>query len=237
MSENAETRQIGEVLAEWSTAMADFESPEQILDRLGNYCTELLGIHGVGVLLKSEKGDLEVATANTEAGKIVEGLEAELREGPCTESLASGEQLHWPDLALAADRYPRFVPKALEAGVRSIHALPMTIRSQVVGSVDIIHLEVLDLDAAQLATAQLLADVTISFIGNSRAFQSQSRLAAQLQSALDTRVIIEQAKGILSERRGTSVSAAFEHMRRYARNNGLKLHDVAGAIVRRDLDL
>ena len=237
MTNGGETRGIGEILAEWATTMAEYQTVEQILNRLGDYVTELLPVHGVGVLLRGEKGELEVATANTEAGQIVETLEAELAEGPCTEGMTTGEQIACPDLELVADRYPRFVPRAIEAGVRSIHAIPMTIRVEQIGSLNVIAKEVLSLDAAQMATAQLLADVTVSYLGNSRAFQSQTKLAAQLQAALDSRVVIEQAKGKLSERRGTSVSDAFELMRRYARNNGLKLHDVAGAIVRGDLDL
>lgn len=237
MENGAETRGIGEILAEWATTMAQFQTVEQILDRMADYCTELLPVHGVGVLLRNDKGQLEVATANTEAGQVVESLEAELHEGPCTEGMTTGAQVLCPDLEQAADKYPRFVPRALEAGVRSVHAVPMTIRVEQIGSVNVIATEVLALDAAQLATAQLLADVTVSYLGNSRAFQSQTKLANQLQSALDSRIVIEQAKGKLSERQGTSVSEAFEVMRRYARNNGLKLHDVAGAIVRGDLEL
>lgn len=236
MTNEGATRTIGDILAEWAVSMGEVQTPEQILERLGNYCTELLPVHGVGVLLRNEKGELEVATSNTEVGQVVEQLEADLREGPCTTSLATGEQLVHPDLAEFAQQYPRFVPLALQAGVRSIHAIPMTSRGETVGSLNVIALEVLDLDGTQIATAQLLADVTMSYLGNSRMFQSQSRLASQLQAALDSRVIIEQAKGKLSERHGITVSESFENMRRYARNKGLKLHDVAGAIVRGDLE-
>ena len=237
MADGGTTRGIGEILAEWAQTMTDYQTVDQILERLGDYCTELLPVHGVGILLRDENGDLAVATANTETGQVVEALEAELREGPCTEGMITGSQIACPDLAQVADRYPRFVPRALEAGVQSIHAVPMTIRVEQVGSLNVIAKEVLALDAAQLATAQLLADVTMSYLGNSRAFSAKSKLADQLQAALDSRVVIEQAKGKLSERRGTDVSTAFEVMRRYARSNGLKLHDVAGAIVRGDLDL
>lgn len=230
-------RGIGEVLAEFAQVMATEQTSQTILERMGSYCTELLPVHGVGVLLRSADGGQEVATANTEAGMIVENLEAELNEGPCSDALDTGEQQTVPDLAQAAERWPRFAPRALEAGVKAIHALPMSVRAETIGSMDVIALEPLDLTAAQLATAQLLADVTISYVANSRSFAETSRLASQLQFALDSRILIEQAKGILSERNGITVSDAFEMLRRHARNNHLKLHGVAEQVVRGDLQL
>ena len=233
----APARSIGAVLAEFATLLVEDSSTNAVLERLGAYCTELLPIHGVGVLLRSPKGGMEVATANTEAGRIVEGLEAELRQGPCTDALEQGEQVLVPDLAATGDRYPAFTPRALEAGVRSIHALPLTTRGETVGSMDLIALEPTELDANHLTTAQLLADVTVSYLSNGRVLEEKSALAEQLQHALDSRVLIEQAKGVIAERRKVPVNDAFESIRRYARSNQLKLRDVAGAIIRGDLDI
>jgi GAF domain-containing protein len=233
----ASSRGIGAVLAEFAQEMANERSPADILNRLADYCTELLPVQGVGMLLKSAGGQIEFGTANTEVGKTVEQLEADLREGPCTDCLVSGTYLAVPDLEHAKEQYPRFAPRALEAGVRAIHALPMTARTEVIGSVDIIAADVLDLTAEQIATAQLLVDVAVSYVSNTRAFEDKSRLASQLQFALDSRIMIEQAKGILSERRKITVTEAFELLRGYARSNHLKLHDAAGAIVRGQLDL
>jgi len=230
-------RGIGEVLAEFAGVMADQQGSTAILERLGDYCTELLPVHGVGLLLRSPDGGMAIATANTDLGQTVEALEVELAEGPCTDCLRTGEQVLCPDLEQFADRYPRFVPRALDAGVRSVHALPMTARVEQLGSVDVIATEPLHLDAEQLSTAQLLVDVAVSYVVNSRAFEAKDRLAGQLQTALDSRVVIEQAKGVLAERGGVTVSEAFETLRRHARNNGLKLHDVAQAVVRGDLRL
>lgn len=235
--QTASARGIGAVLVEFAQHMAEERDPAEILNRLSDYCTELLPVHGVGVLLRDEDGNIAVGTANTEAGMIVEQLEADLHEGPCSECLEVGTYLAFPDLEQAADRYPRFVPPALEAGVRAIHALPMTARTEVIGSLNIIATEVLELTAEQIATAQMLSDVAISYVSNSRAFESTTKLASQLQHALDSRIVIEQAKGVLSERRNVAVNEAFEVLRGYARSNHLKLHDVAGAVVRGDLDL
>lgn len=233
----ADGRDLGQVLADFAQVMAAEHTPQRILERMGDHCTELLPVHGVGVLLKSAAGGLEVATANTEAGQIVEKLEAELAEGPCSEALRTGEQIVVPDLAAVTDRYPRFAPLALDAGVRAIHGLPMTVRSETLGSMNVIALQPLDLTAEQIATAQMLADVTMSYVANSRAFTQTSQLASQLQYALDSRIVIEQAKGILSEREKITVTEAFEKLRSHARNNHLKLHAVAEQVVRGELQL
>jgi GAF domain-containing protein len=89
-------RDIGAILAEFASQMAEQRSPEEILEQLTDYCTELLPVHGAGILLR-EGDDLRVGTANTEAGRVVEGLEADLGEGPCTDALRSGEQVVVPD--------------------------------------------------------------------------------------------------------------------------------------------
>lgn len=231
------TRDLGAVLADFAKILADDHGPTQVLERLGNYVTELLPVHGVGILLLSSKGGVEVATANTDAGLTVERLEADLGEGPCTECMETGEQVLAPDLAAAAERYPRFVPQALEVGIRSIHALPMTARGEQLGSMDVVATSELHLDADQLATAQVLADVAITYVVNSRTLTERSTLATQLQHALDSRVMIEQAKGVLAERHQLTVTAAFDRMRQYARSNQRKLHDVAAQIVQGELEI
>jgi GAF domain-containing protein len=232
-----QTRDLGGVLADFTRILADDHGPAEVLDRLAAYITELLPVHGVGILLLSSKGGIEVATANSEAGQAVEELEAELAEGPCTECARTGEQILAPDLAATAERYPRFVPLALETGIRSIHALPMTVRGETLGSVDVVATDLVHLDAGQLATAQLLTEVAVSLLVNSRMLQEKTTLAAQLQYALDSRVMIEQAKGVLAERHQLTVSAAFDRLRHYARGNQRKLHDVATQIVQGELEI
>lgn len=231
-----QARDLGAVLADFSNVLADEHGPTEVLHRLADYVTELLPVHGVGILLLAGDG-IEVATANTDAGMVVEQLEVDLREGPCTECMEKGEQILTPDLAAAADRYPRFVPRALEAGIRSIHALPMTVRGQQLGSMDVVATKELHLDAAQLATAQVLGDVATTYVANSRTLSEKTKLAGQLQHALDSRVLIEQAKGVLAERHHLTVTAAFDRMRQYARSNQRKLHEVATEVVQGELEI
>ena len=231
-----EARDLGTVLADFAKILADEHGPTEVVHRLGDYVTELLPVHGVGILLLGANG-IEVATANTDAGLIVEQLEADLGEGPCTDCMASGEQVLAPDLAATADRYPRFVPRALEAGIYSIHALPMTVRGEQLGSMDVVATEEMHLDAAQLATAQMLGDVAMTYVANSRTLTEKTKLAGQLQHALDSRVLIEQAKGVLAERHQLTVTAAFDRLRQYARSNQRKLHEVAAEVVQGELEI
>ncbi|HEX4901398.1 MAG TPA: GAF and ANTAR domain-containing protein [Acidimicrobiales bacterium] len=226
-----------------TTALVDFarslqgcDSVDTVLQRLSDACRDLLPVTGVGVLL-AEDGDLTVATTNSPEGELVERLEAELGQGPCVQALRSGAVVVERDLREAADRYPDFVPRALESGVQSIHALPLSGRGEMVGAVDIVHREPLDLPAGDVAIAQMLADVAVSYIFAVRLHEKSSRLASQLQRALDTRVVIEQAKGMLAERHGEPVSKAFERLRRHARSTNASVRDVAARVIEGSLKL
>jgi GAF domain-containing protein len=233
---NAEpNRALAEVLAEFARMMAEEQSVQSVLERASDYCLSLLPVDGVGVLLLADDGGLTVATANSKAGQIVEELEAELGEGPCSKSMRTGRQVPVPDLAAAQDEFPQFAPRALQAGVRSIHAIPMTVKTEQVGSLNVIAMRPLALSVEDLATAQLLTDVAISYIANSRLLGEQTLLAEQLQRALDSRVLLEQAKGTLAERHGISPEEAFERLRAHARREREKVQDIARRVLTGEL--
>ena len=229
-------RSIGEVLAEYAQVLTVEHDVTDILQTLGDYCTELLPVHGMGVLLL-DNGRLSVATHNTAEGERVEDLEAELGEGPCTDAVRTGRPVLVPDVAEMQEHYPRFAPAALDAGVRAIHGLPMNARSEHLGALDVVSTRPGALSPQDVATAQLLADVTIAYIVNFQAREADSRLAGQLQYALDNRVIIEQAKGTLAERHGESPAAAFERLRSHARSTQASVRTVADQVVAGSLAL
>jgi len=226
----------GEVLVQFARDLGTCESAEAVLQHLGDRTCELLSLDGVGVLL-ADDGDLDVATTNSELGEAAERLEVELAEGPCIESLRAGAVVPVPDLRRSVDRYPTFAPRALEAGIAAIHGVPLSGRGEMVGVLDLVHGEPRELTAADLAVAQMLADVAVSYIFSVRMHEQSSRLATQLQRALDTRVVIEQAKGMLAERHGEPLPAAFERLRRRARGTNASVRDVAAAVVAGELDL
>lgn len=221
---------IAGALVDFARGLGDHDSIEAVLQNLSDRCVELLPADGVGVLLL-EDSDLTVSTSNSEVGALVEELEVVVGDGPCVEAVRTGRRILVPDLEAQADHYPEFVPKALDAGARAIHALPLTGRGELVGALDIINCEVTSLSPSQLGTAQMLADVAVSYIYAVRLHERSSRLAEQLQSALDSRVVIEQAKGVLAERHGDDMQAAFERLRRHARGNNLTVRSVAQQTV------
>lgn len=228
---------LADVLRDFARIATGDHTTAELLEALGTHGTALLDVHGVGVLLREAGDGLTVATANTERGRIVEELEAELGEGPCSSSMSTGEQILEPDLEAALERYPRFVPRALEAGIRSIHGLPLTARAEPLGSVDVICTEVRALSAAELRDAQLLCDVVVAYLVNRQALDRSTALTQQLQAALDSRVVIEQAKGKISERAGCSIPHAFELLRAQARRSRTRIHDVAAAVLSDELEL
>jgi transcriptional regulator with GAF, ATPase, and Fis domain len=209
---------------------------EDVLSCMSDHVLELMPADGVGVLLLEEQ-QLTVATTNSEVGDAVESLEVELEEGPCVSCVRAGHPILEPDLAAAAERYPRFVPRALEAGARAIHALPMTGHGELVGSLNIVSLAPIEISENGLSTARMLSDVAVSYIYAVRLHEETSELASQLQNALDTRVLIEQAKGMLSERHGESLSDAFERLRRYARSRSTPVREIARRVTEGALEV
>ncbi len=228
--------QVAEALVQFIRALTQQHTVARVLELLGDFCLEMLPVDGVGVLLLEEQR-LTVATTNSEVGDSVERLEVELEEGPCVECVRLGHPVFVPDLAAALDRYPNFVPRAIEAGAGAIHALPMTGHGELVGSLNIVSAAPNELSETGLSTARMLCDVAVSYIFAVRLHEETSDLAGQLQNALDSRVLIEQAKGIMCERHGDSMSDAFERLRKYARSRNMAVREVARQVVEDQLDV
>jgi hypothetical protein len=228
---------VARTLTEFARTLADRGSVAEVFEALADYTTVLLGVDGVGVLLL-EEGSLAVATASTELARGVEHLEAKLAEGPCTDSIRSAAHVLVPDLREALDRYPSFAPQALELGAVGIHGLPLGGRSNLpIGSIDIITTEPLVLTEVGLRTADMLAEVAVSYLVTIRAHEDANQLATQLQTALDSRIVIEQAKGVLAGRHTVTLDDAFERIRGYARQRGIAIRQVAEQIRQGELDL
>ena len=223
-------RYVAQALVEFARGLTENHSIEAVLQALGDFCTELLPVDGVGVLLL-EDDDLTVATTNSPEGDAIEHLEVELGQGPCIESVRSGHPVLVPDLAHFRDRWPEFVPRAMDAGVGAIHALPLSGRGSTVGALDMLSRTPQELSSTELGTAQMLSDVAVSYIYTVRLHEETTQLASQLQNALDVRVVIEQAKGMLAERHGEDLPAAFERLRRQARSTNTTVRDVAEKVV------
>lgn len=216
------------------TLVADFDVVD-FLTLLTARTAELFEQSEAGLLLADLAGRVNVAASSSHRMELLELFEIQQDEGPCLDCYRSGEPVRCPDLSVAMDRWPRFAPEAIAHGYGSVYALPMRLRSQVIGSLNLLREAQGDLDANDLVVAQALADVATIGILQQRAAAEQRLLAEQLQYALDSRVTIEQAKGVMAEYARLDMDAAFDALRTYARNKNERLVDVAHAVATRTL--
>ena len=208
----------------------DFDVVE-VLTLLADRCVEMLDVTAAGLMLVDPSGELRVLASSSEAMRVVEVFELQAQEGPCLEAFLSGQAVVNQDLAIQNGRWPRFAPVAVDAGFRSAHALPMRLRQLVIGVLNLFRAGTGELQPTDVALAQALADVATIAILQHRATTEATKLNEQLHHALNSRIAIEQAKGVLAERSGLSMENAFARLRQYARSHNRLLFDVARDVV------
>lgn len=202
-----------------------------LLDRLVSFSVELLSAQAAGIMLADNQGNLRVAAASNEETETIELLQLQARQGPCMDCIRCAAPVSVPDLTKAGQRWPRFVAALQHGAFRSVHALPLRLRGHAVGGLNLFHREPGAMPDADLALGQALADVATIGILQERAIRRGEILAEQLQTALNSRVIIEQAKGVLAERGNLSMDAAFARLRGHARSHNQPLSQLARQIV------
>lgn len=212
----------------------DFDVVE-LLSLLADGCVEVLGVSAAGVMLVAPDGDLRVIASSSESMRGVELFELQADEGPCVDCFASGEAVLNQDLTLVDGRWPRLAPVAVEAGFHVAHALPMRLRGAVIGALNLFSRDACVLSDEDVVAGQALAAVATIAILQQRVVSEARILNDQLNTALTSRVVIEQAKGVLAERTGLSMPASFEALRKYARDNNLRLAEVAGHVIDKTL--
>ena len=209
---------------------------DEMLEYLSREMVAVLGVDGAGVMLEDENEQLRFVAASDEVVRNIEALQIELGEGPCLSAYRTGEPVLIPDLS-QDQLFPRFSPRALQVGMSSVQSFPLRAEDHCVGALNMYSASVAPFDDDAVEAGRILADVATAYIVNARVLASSSKLAHQLEWALQSRVVIEQAKGKLSERWGMDPGSAFQVMRRYARSQGLRLHDVAQDVVEGRLHL
>ena len=228
-----------QALAETFVALADTLVEDydivDLLDRLVSSCVGLLGVTAAGLLLDDHRGHLAVAASSSEETRLLEMFQLQNDQGPCLDCVRTATAVTSADLDADRKRWPLFVPAALSSGFRSVTAVPLRLRDQTIGGLNLFGEHRGPVPAADQRLAQSLADVATIGILQQRSTHRSQMLADQLQRALDSRIVIEQAKGILAERHGVDMSAAFDALRGHSRQRGLKLSDFALAIVQGDL--
>lgn len=216
--------------------VADFDVVD-VLDQLVRACVDTLGTTAAGLLLSDQRGHLTVMASSAESSRLLEVFQLQNDEGPCLECVRTCQSITVPDLTSASARWPNFVPVALESGFRSVHALPMRLREHTIGALNLFQSGDSSLTNDELRVAQALADTATIGILQQRALQSSNLLAEQLQSALNSRVAIEQAKGVLAATAGLDMETAFQALRSYARNHNTRMSDLARDVATRAIDV
>jgi GAF domain-containing protein len=212
------------------TLVADFDVVE-VLTLLTDGCIDVLDVGAAGLMLVAPEGELRVMAASSEAMRVLELFELQSQEGPCLDCYRTGQPIVNQDLATVNGRWPRFAAEALAAGFHSVHALPMRLRGTVIGALNLLHIEPGEMRHADIAAAQAMADVATIAILQHRATLEAQVINEQLNHALTSRIVIEQAKGIIAEREGLTMEQAFSTLRNHARNHNLRLVDVARDVI------
>ena len=203
----------------------------ELLTNLTDRCVEVLDVAAAGLLLADPSGELRVVASSSEAMHTLELLELQSAEGPCFECFHTGKPSVNTALTAIDQPWPRFGPSALAAGFVSVSALPMRLRGRTIGALNLFRSDAGALSERDQVAAQAFADVATIGILQNRAVEEAQTVNDQLTAALNSRVIIEQAKGMIAERTGLDMARAFDGLRHHARSHNLRLSDLAEQVV------
>lgn len=224
------------IVATLADTLVDDYDVVELLQTLVDACQELLEATDAGILLADPAGELELIASTSEAADLVEVMQLGAESGPCIECFLTGSAVSVPDIA-AEERWPLFRQAALENGFAAMEAIPMRLRNTTIGTLNLLRSDPGTAPSEDLSAARAFADVATIGILHERTLREKDTLSDQLQTALNSRVTIEQAKGVISYTAEVPIAEAFTLMRTYARTHGLRLSDVAARVVRREIQL
>jgi len=231
-----DSQKLAAVFVELADTLVDDFDVFDTLHILTTKSVELLDVAAAGLLLTDEGDDLRLVVSSTEQARLLEVFQLDHAEGPCVDCYHTGRPVLEPRLEDARDRWPNFAGTATSAGFNSVIALPMRLRRQVIGGLNLFGTgDTRPIGDEDVRIAQSLADAATIAILQDRVARGRSIVNEQLQTALNTRVVVEQAKGVLSSHLSVTPDAAFEVLRSRARSTRRRLSDVAGAVVAGDL--
>lgn len=221
---------LARTFVELSDTLVDEFDVVELLTMLADRCVEVLDVAAAGIMLAGPGGELRVMTSSSDAMRVLELFEVQAQEGPCLDCYRSGRPV-LNQILVADGRWPRFGVEALEAGFQSVQALPLRLRGNIIGALNLFHIDQAALAEGEVEIAQAFADVATIAILQHRAGLEGQVLNEQLQQALNSRVLIEQAKGVIAERAGLSMDDAFRALRTHAHSHNLGLVDVAQGVI------
>lgn len=230
-------RQLTAAFVGLADTLVDDYDVIDVLDRLVAHSVALLAAEAAGIMLLDPHGRLRAVASSSEESSWTELMQLQADEGPCIDCVRTAQPVTITDLHAAAGQWPRFAAALQERTgsdgrrFRSVHALPLRLRGQAIGGLNLFHTRPGPLPDPDLRVGQALADVATIGILQERAIRHGEVLTEQLQSALNSRIVIEQAKGVLAQSGGVTMEVAFEHLRRHSRHHGVLLGEVARRVV------
>jgi GAF domain-containing protein len=225
-------QRIATIFVEVADTLVDEFDLIDFLHMLTDRAAALVDAAAVGIALADQQGRLQFMAGSDENVRMLELFQLQNQEGPCLEAFHTATSVINVDLAAAGDRWPKFAPRATTAGFQAVHAFPLRLRRQVIGAMNVFGAtKGGDFTDTDVIVMQALADVASIGLLQERAIRRAEVLTEQLQGALNSRIVIEQAKGAVAQARGVSVDDAFASIRSYARSHNERLTDVAYAIV------
>ncbi len=231
-------QRLANVFVEVSDTLVDEFDLLDFLHMLTLRTAEVATASVVGLVLADSNGELRFMAASREDARLLELFQLQNNEGPCLDAFHSGRPVSNTDLGEDSSRWPLFAPHAIAAGFHSVHAFPLRLRAEVIGALNVFGAAGgARLDEEDVPLIQALADLASIALLQERTIRQTQVLTEQLQGALNSRVIIEQAKGVVAQLNGVSVDEAFELIRGFARTNQRRLGDVARAVVAGTADL
>jgi hypothetical protein len=223
--------QLVEAFVTLADTLVDDYDVIDFLEVLAERAVEILDVSAAGIMLADGNGRLRHAACSSEQMRLAELFEIQLEQGPCFDAYRRHAAISSDSPEDALTRWPAFAPRAIESGFLSVSAVPMRLRAQVIGALNLFSTDRRRLATADVRVAQAMADIATIGILHERALGDARTLTGQLEGALESRISIEQAKGIIAEHNGISVDAAFALLRGYVRRHQLRLRDTAAGII------
>jgi GAF domain-containing protein len=226
-----------ETLIELADTLIDDYDVIEFLGTLSERCVALVNADEAGIMVADGRGNLQVVASSSERTRLLELFELQNHEGPCLEAFTSGVPVWSSNLEVDGSRWPNFSREALAVGFRSVHSVPLRLRTEIIGALNLLRGGPGTMSEADLALATALAQMATIGLLQERAVNASKITSAQLQNALVSRVRIEQAKGVIAEREDVDIDTAFDRLRTYARAHHRQLSDLAQSVVRDNLDI
>ena len=218
-------------LVELADNLVDSYDVIEILTVLSDRCVQVIDVAAAGVMLATPGGELQFVASSSESMRVLELYQIQAHEGPCVDCVVDGTAIVNYDLDAPDGRWPRFTPRAVAQGFHSVHCLPMRLRGRTIGGLNLFRSDTGWLSEEDVVVAQGLADVATIAILQHRISLDAKSLNDQLGVALNSRIVIEQAKGMVSQAAQCDMNDAFARLRTHARNHNRRLTDVAGEVV------